>query len=506
MKKTALLLMLIGVISKTFGFGREIALSYFYGASTVSDAYLISLTIPGTVFAFIGVAISTTYVPMYTKIQEESGIKEANKFTSDIINLVLLVATVVFSIVYINTEFFVKIFASGFKGETLSLAISYLKISILGIFFSGVAYILTSYLQIKNKFVSVSLRGIWFNIIIVLSIFFSSTFNDDLLPVGVVLAMATDLIILIPSAYKSGYKYKFRILTRDGNISRIAYLALPVILGTSVNQINTLVDRTLASQIVIGGISSLNYANRLNSFVEGIFITTIATVMYPSISKMAVTKNISGLKKTLSDSLVAVSLLIMPVIFGTMLFSESIVQLLFGRGAFDTTAILRTSNILFYYSIGMIGIGFREILSRVFYSLQDTKTPMINAAIGVGINIILNFILSKFLGIGGLALATSISATVTSLLMFAALRKKIGAFGIKNILIVFLKIIFASLVMSVIAKSCFNYFKLIIDRELSLLIAIGIGAISYFFVIYIMKIKEVDIVMMTIKGKIRTRE
>ncbi|MDK2919768.1 MAG: putative peptidoglycan lipid flippase, partial [Candidatus Petromonas sp.] len=139
--------------------------------------------------------------------------------------------------------------------------------------------------------------------------------------------------------------------------------------------------------------------------------------------------------------------------------------------------------------------------SRTFYSLQDTKTPMINAAIAMTINIILNIILSKFLGIGGLALATSISAIFCTTLLFVSLRKKIGSFGMKNISISFIKILFASLVMGLIAKVSYSTLLNNINANLSLILSIGIGVITYFTIIYFMRIEEVDVIVNAIKRK-----
>ena len=93
MKKTALIIMLITIFSKVLGFTREISLSYFYGASNISDAYLISLTIPMTIFSFIGTGISTCYIPVYSDIQEKKGLKKADLFTSNLINVLMLIST-----------------------------------------------------------------------------------------------------------------------------------------------------------------------------------------------------------------------------------------------------------------------------------------------------------------------------------------------------------------------------------------------------------------------------
>jgi len=183
----------------------------------------------------------------------------------------------------------------------------------------------------------------------------------------------------------------------------------------------------------------------------------MATAMYPMMSKMAAEHNMIGFKKSLKEVVSSIIVLVMPVTIGAMIFADPVVKLLFGRGAFNSEATSMTSYALLFYSVGMIGFGLREVLSRAFYSMQDTRTPMINASIGVGLNIILNLILSKYLGIGGLALATSIAAIFTTGLMFISLRKKIGPFGMKRISISFLKILFASLVMGLIAKLSFNY-------------------------------------------------
>ena len=126
-----------------------------------------------------------------------------------------------------------------------------------------------------------------------------------------------------------------------------------------------MVDRTLASQIVEGGISALNYANRLNLFVHGIVVTSITTVMYPNIAKMAAEKNREGLKKILSKAISGVNLLIIPATVGAMLFSEPIVRLLFGRGVFDEVAVALTGGVLFY-ALGMLGGRFAFCFGTCF--------------------------------------------------------------------------------------------------------------------------------------------
>lgn len=505
MKKTAITLMIITILSKILGFTRDIILSYFYGASDISDAYLISITIPITIFTFIGNGISTSYTPMYSNIKNKNGTQVADDFTSKIINFTFIISTILVLLGFIFTEEIVKLFASGFKGEIVNLTIIFTRISLFGIYFSGIVFVLSAYLRINNKFIIPALIGIPLNLVTIIAIALSSKLNIFFLAIGNIISIASQLLLLVPFVLKEGYKYKLIINLKDSNTKKMLILSLPVILGTSVNQINILVDRTIASRIVEGGISALNYAHRLDSFIQGIFVLSLATIMYPMISKMAAKRNIKELKNTVSETISGIGLLVIPATIGSMIFAEPVVKLLFGRGAFGIEAIVLTSNALYFYAIGMIGFGLREVLSRVFYSLQDTKTPMINAAIGMGLNIILNIILSRIIGIGGLALATSISALVTTVLLFISLRNKIGSFGIKNILISFLKILLASMIMGGVSKMIFIYLNNNISQNISLIFAVITGAILYFTIIFFMKIDEVDSIVNNIRRVIKRK-
>jgi len=502
MKKTALIVMIITLFSKFLGFGRDIVLSYFFGASSVSDVYLISLTVPSVIFGFIGVGIVTAYIPMQSRIIEEYGDTAGSEFTSNFTNLILILVTIILFVGMLLTEYIVKLFAIGFSGELLELTEAFTRISLFGMYFTALIIIFSGYLQIKNNYIVPAIIGFPFNIIIIISIIVSSGGNYYILAIGTLIATASQFLLMIPFIKKEKFNYSIKINLKDNRITKALYIALPVIVGTSVNQINTLIDRTIASSLAVGAISALNYANRLNLFIQGLFVTSIITVMYPMISSFASTKNLEGIKKILQESINIIMIFVLPMTIGAMIFSNQIISLLFGRGAFDDFAINMTSKALFFYAMGMMGVGIRDVLARGFYSFQDTKTPMINAAMGMLLNIILNVILSRYLGIGGLALATSIAATFTTILLFISLRKKIGPFGMKQISISFLKILFASLIMGGLAKLSFNYLTTSLSQNLSLIIAIGVGALSYFVIIYFMKIEDVDVIVGAIKKKL----
>ena len=499
MKKTVFVLMILTIVAKVIGLARELTLSYFFGATNISDAYLISQTIPAVLFGFVGAGLSTCYIPIYSDVLRKKGDGPGLDFTNNVTNVFIVISTVLVVLVLIFTKPVVKLFASGFTGDTLKLAMVFTQVSILGIYFTAIGYIYRSYLQLKDSFLLPTVLGFVSNFIIIVSIVLSSKINVMILAIGSVLAAASQVVFLLPTLYKKGYRYGLVFNLKDSHFIKMSKQALPVIIGNSANQINWLVDRTLASRIVVGGISALYYANKLNGFVQGIFVASIATVMYPRISKMAAENDIEKVKQSLKESITISNLLVVPATIISMIFAEPIVSLLFGRGAFDKTAIGLTSYALFFYSVGMVGFGLREVLSRGFYSLQDTRTPMVNAFIAMIMNIVLNIILSKFLGIGGLALATSIAALFCTVLLFISLKKKIGSFGMKDIIISFIKILVSSLLMGLIAKYAYNILMNRLDYKINLFVSMGIGGLAYLVFIYLMKIEDVDTLIKEIK-------
>ncbi|KMT22735.1 murein biosynthesis integral membrane protein MurJ [Clostridium cylindrosporum] len=505
MKETAILLMVATVISKVLGFAREIVLAYFYGVSATADAYKIAITIPGTIFAMIGAGIATGYIPMYSRIEKDDNVESANRFTSNMINFVLVICTIIVVIGLVFTTPIVKLFAAGFKGETLRICVLITRFTIAGVYFTALVYIFTGYLNLKNKFLMPALVAIPMNIVVIATIAISSKTSIEVLAIGTLLSIAIQLVFLLPVIKKTSYKHKLILDRKDKNLKRMVLLAIPVIIGISVNQINVLVDRTIASLISNGAIAALDYAVKLNGFVQGIFVMSIVTAMYPMISRMGAENNIEGLKKSLNEAIISVSLLVIPATVGAMVFAKPIVKLLFERGAFDSNAATMTSGALFFYSIGMIGYGLREVISKAFYSLQDTKTPMINAAFAVVINIILCITLSRFMGINGLALATSIAGIICTITLFISLRRRIGSIRLKSIVSSMIKILVTAVIMGIVSRFSYTALQGVIGESISLLLAIVIAGVVYLVVIYFMRIEEVNSIIAIAKSKIKRK-
>lgn len=501
MKKAIIILILLKIISKGFGLLRELALSYFYGASAISDAYLISVIVPTSIFTFVGAALAAGIIPIYNKIEQNTGLIDSDKFLSSILNFLIISSTIIVILILIFTKYFVYIFASGFEGETLNLAIKFTRVSIFSIFSSVGFHIFRSYLHLKKNFWLPVFVGVPMNIILIIGIVISYNSNSIIMVYAFLLGMFCQFLLLVPFVIKNKFKYRRVLDLKNENVIKFGILILPIILGVAVNDVNLIIDKTIASNISVGGISALNYAVRLNGFLQGIIILAIATVIYPSITKMVANKNIRGLENTLYQSIFLSVIIVIPATIGAMVFSKEIIMLFFGRGAFNLNAISLTSDALFYYSIGILPQGLEQVFIRFFYANDDTKTPLLISLGTVSVNIVLNILFYNFtnLGIGGLALATSLSSILSMILLFILLKKIIVTIEIKKIIVFATKVIFASLIMILIVMESYTFLQknlsanilFLSSSDIVLLISIVIGIVLYIILILILRIKEV---------------
>ncbi|RDY25998.1 murein biosynthesis integral membrane protein MurJ, partial [Romboutsia weinsteinii] len=180
--KTTFYLMIVTSIAKVLGMGRELVLSSVYGTGLYTEAYLTSMNIPNVIFAAVGTAIVTTFIPMYQEISSNQGEDRALKFLNNVLNIVLLVCVVIAILGMMFSKGLVKIFAIGFEGERFLLTVKFTRILIFGIIFISISSVMSAFLQIKNKFVAVGFGSVPYNIVIIVSIYLSTVLGPYTLP------------------------------------------------------------------------------------------------------------------------------------------------------------------------------------------------------------------------------------------------------------------------------------------------------------------------------------
>lgn len=478
--KTTAWIMIIMIVSKILGFTRETFIANYFGASIESDAFYVAFMIPSVLFSSIANSIGISFIPIYSRTEESSRIY----FTNNLFNILGFLTIILSIISIILAPLLVKLFASGFSNETQELTVKLTRILLLIMISLALNTITIAKLQSNEKFFIPASIGIPYNIIIIgYLILLDNTYGIIGLTWSIVIASIFQFFYLLPSLSKTGWRYKFTFNWRDEGIIQVLKLSRPIILGSAVAQINIIIDRMFASYLVEGSISSLNYANKLIMLSYGIIVIAIVAVLYPKQSTYAKNNKLEELTKLTTYGIKSLIIILLPITFGGIVLAEPIIKTLFERGAFNATDTKMTSIAFALYSIGLLGMGIRELLNKTYYSLQDTKTPMINGIIALVLNIILNFILVKYLQHGGLALATSICFIITSILLFRGLKKKLIKIADKDLWYTLIKTIISSSIMAIVVYNL--YYSISFEGKTSLLelawllIAIIIGVFVY---------------------------
>lgn len=422
--RNVLIVASLTVLSKLVAVIRQIVLTYFFGATNISDAYILAQTIPNSLFLLVSSAIGVSFIPVFNKVRQDKGNDEAELFTSRIIKAVIYIASVIVLLTLIFSRQIIYLFASGFEPDTATLAAKYLRISIFSVYFIGMCGVLSSYLKIKGNYFSPSLTGIILSFVEITTCIVAYYYSDIFLAIGLSLAAISQFIILLISSVRKGFHFHIAASVRDDSLKHSILMALPIMIGLGVDEINVIVDRTIASGFQEGSISVLNYANTLVTIAHNIITVSIYTVLFTDVSALAAKNNKTLIGEKITSALNTSLLFLVPATMGMIIFSYPIVKVLYERGNFTPNTTYLTSGAMAFYSLYLVPNGIRMISQAYFYSYGKTRFCMVVSFISVAVNIILNIVLSRIMGIYGLALATSIGVAVGAFILFIKLSKE----------------------------------------------------------------------------------
>jgi putative peptidoglycan lipid II flippase len=505
--QSAAMIAIFTLISKFLGFLREVLIASKYGSGYETDTYFVAMTATVIIMTTIGASLNTTLIPIFTEIEGKKGRRGKLRFLNNILNVVFLITIILAILGFFLSPVVIKILAKGFTGKQFDLAVKLNRIGLPIIIFLGFTYVFSGYLHSSEIFGPPAIMGLPYNFVFIffLMVLAEKDYIEGLMLASVA-AASTQFLIQVPAIRHQGYRYNLDVDLEDRYLKKALILVFPVVIGSAVQQINTVIDKTLASSLVEGSISALTYASRINDLIISVFVMAITTVVFPMLSKAFSEDDGIQVRRIMGQGINIILIITVPATMGILILAEPMVRLFFQRGAFSETATQMTSKALIFYSLGLVGSSLRLMLNKVYYSFQDTKTPMLNGAIAVGLNIGLNFVFIKSMGHSGLALATSISATFTTLLLFFDLKKKIGSIGLRRYLVCFLKTLFASLIMGFVVYNIF--FKLTpilpdiwISELIVLLLSVIVGVLIYFLLCCILRVREMRILIKTLIKK-----
>ncbi len=426
--KATLTIAFFSLLSRFLGLVRDIVIARQFGASVHTDAYLVAFTAPNLLFAVISGALVAVVVPVFTEYATKKEKQEAWKVFNTVFNVVTVIFIIVSAAGMIGSVYVVKLIAPGFQGEAARLAEDLTRIMFPLLLFSGWASLFTGLLNANNIFGVPAFSGVANNMVIILSaLTLGSFYGIHGLAAGTVIAMALMGLIQLPVLVRAGYRYKPVFDIGHPGVKKVFYLAMPATLGISVNQAYILIERIFASGLQTGSISALNFANKLVQFPVSLVVLALGTAVFPTLSKLAAEGSFEELSAALNRLVKIMILAMVPAGIGLMVLRYPVVSLLFQHGAFGRQATELTAAALLFYSVGLVGQAAIIILSRGFYSVQDTRTPVKISLFTVLVNLCLSLVLIRVLQHAGLALASSLASLTGTVLLMICLEKKVAA-------------------------------------------------------------------------------
>lgn len=529
--KSGIIVSVMTLVSRVLGLVRDVVIANVMGAGAMADVFLFANKIPNFFRRlFAEGAFAQAFVPVlseyHTKDEANAqstqhghhqgnqniNLEETRRLIAQVSGTLGVIITLVTLFGMLASPLFVILFGGGWfvdwldngsdsvGGEKFELAANLLKITFPYLWFISFTALAGAVLNTMGRFAVAAFTPVLLNIAIILMAIYGADYTQSpahALAWGVFLGGLIQFLFQIPFLYKAGVLVKPCWSWHSNGVTKIRKLIVPALFGVSVTQINLLLDTLIASFLITGSISWLYYADRLLEFPLGLFGIGIATVVLPSLAKLHSKNDPKQFTATLDWGIKVISLFGWPALAGLMVLAQPIIMVLFMRGEFSQTDVMQVSMALFAYLSGLLSFMFIKVLAPGYYARQDTKTPVKIGITAMVANMAFNLILAPLFGYVGLAIATTLSATLNAWLLYRGL-KQAQIYHLSSHTKVFIgKLIVAASVMALVVYQLSPDFDawlsmLFFKQILQLIFCIGAGCLSYFSVIFLLGVRLND--------------
>ena len=486
---------LIGVVHQmviTRVFGVSAALDSFYAANRITEL-LFNLMAGG--------ALGSAFIPMFTGYLTREDKKGAWRLASGVLNTVTLILVGVSVLVWIFAPQIVEhglfILAADANLGQLDETVRMLRIMLPSVIIFGISGLVMGMLNAHQSFLIPALAPGFYSLGIIFgALWLPSSWGIDRLAVGVVLGALAHLLVQLPSLLRlPGRFYQLSVGFRDNAVQKVLALMVPRVIGAGVVQLNFLANTVIALSLGEGAASAVTLAFALMLMPQRAIGQSAGIAALPTLSAQAELGKTAEMRQLMASILRGMLLLAAPASVGMIILRVPIVQVLYEGGEFSPTATQMVAWALLWYALGLIGHSLVEVLSRAFYAVQDTRTPVLVGVGAMSLNIVLSILFSRWfqslgwMPHGGLALANSLATGLESLLLLVLVRKKLKGINGREILNGGLVGLGASLIMGTAVYGFITYLPLN-SRLLSLIGGVVIGVIVYALVLWLLRVPE----------------
>jgi putative peptidoglycan lipid II flippase len=482
------------MLSRLLGLVREQVFALTLGASANSDAFLAAFRIPNLLRdLFAEGALSTAFVPTYVATLRNESRAAAYALANRVMSTLTIYLALVAGLAMLFPQPVVRLVAAGFSPEKAALCGTLVRIMMPFLPAISLAVVAMGALNAEEKYTAPALASSMFNVVAIVggvTVFLvgpSARTAVMTWAAFTLLGGLAQLAVQVPSLRGIGFRPRLLpdLLFRDPGTRRIVKLMAPATLGVAAVQINVVVNSSFASLVSDGAISWLSYAFRLMQLPIGVFGVAVATTALTHLSRDAARNDWTALSTTLRRGLRMVFFLTVPSTVGLATLAVPIIRLIYEHGRFSANATQQTARALLGYALGLVCYAAIKVLAPAFYALGRTRVPLLASVSAVAANLLWNLLTYRRLGHFGLALGTSIAATVNLIVLAAAYQRQVRGLLTRDLLAATLRILVAAAAMGVVVWLLSARLETLagaglLFRLIKALVPVTVGAVVYF--------------------------
>ena len=468
------------IASRILGLLRTTMFAYIFGATSTSDAYYQAFLVPDLVFTIVaGGALSSAFIPVFTHYMVgERDEKTAWHIANAALNLAVVVMMGLALLAIILAPWIVPLYNPGLSttktgAQELALIISLSRIMFLQSIILGAGVIINSILNAKQNFLLPAVGTVLYNVGLIIGLlpgFFlvahrtpaAETTAVYFATIGVVLGAILQVAVQIPGVIKVGLRYSFTLDRHHPGVIQIGRQMVPRVINAAMLFFSTFVDRGLILLLAIGITHPVDINGRITQYYQafqlvllplGIFGMAISTAAFPTMSENVTRGRMDRVRNIIQDTLRSILFMSIPSSVGLIVLGLPIIQVLLQHGAFTLNDAISTAVPLAFFAVGLTGLASVEILTRSFYALRDSKTPVTVSISQFILKIALSLLLINAAGwglqwgLGGLALSTSIAGLLEAFALLWLLQERIEGLELRNLALFSARVLLASLAM-----------------------------------------------------------
>jgi putative peptidoglycan lipid II flippase len=433
--RAASLVMALFVASRAMGLLREMVIARQFGTSADLDAYLAAFRLPDMLFALMaGGALGSAFIPVFADYLTHGDEPGAWRLASAVINWVIVLLSVAGALAALLAPTLVAaVIAPGFAPAQQALTAELMRWMLISTTIFGASGVVMGILNARQHFLLPAIAPVVYNAAIIAGAWgLGPTIGVRGAVVGVVTGAVGHLLVQAPGLWWAGMRFTLRLAPRDPGVREVGRLMVPRALGLAAVELNHLVNVILASGLPAGSLAALNYGRLIMLLPEGVIAQSVAIAAFPTFSTLVARDERDELRRVLVSALRSVLYLTLPAAVGLIWLRAPLVSALLERGAFDARSAQATAWALMFYALGLVGHSMVEIVTRAFYALHDTRTPVVVGVAAMAANMALSLaLMSLFGGLGwlphgGLALANSLATLGEMAVLLVLIGKRLG--------------------------------------------------------------------------------